>query len=81
MAGSPGFRCPSEQTFGILATRARAGRSVREADIKWRTGVIAVAIKRADGQPIFPPSGDELLAPGDRVVFLGRRENLEQFRQ
>ncbi len=65
----------------ILASHALAGHSLRDADIKRRTGVIVVAIKRADGQLIFPPSGDELLAPGDSVVFLGRRENLEQFRQ
>jgi voltage-gated potassium channel len=64
----------------ILATHALAGRSVRDADIKRRTGVIVVAIKRADGQLVFPPSGDEVLAPGDSVVFLGRRDNLEQFR-
>jgi hypothetical protein len=31
--------------------------------------VIVVAIKRADGQLAFPPSGDEILAPGDSVVF------------
>jgi voltage-gated potassium channel len=65
----------------ILATHALAGHSLRDADIKRRTGVIVVAIKRADGQLIFPPSGDEILAPGDSVVFLGRRSNLDQFRQ
>jgi voltage-gated potassium channel len=65
----------------ILATHALAGHSLRDADIKRRTGVIVVAIKRADGQLIFPPSGDEVLAPGDSVVFLGRRANLDQFRQ
>jgi voltage-gated potassium channel len=65
----------------IEPSHALAGRSVREADIKRRTGVIVVAIKRGDGQLVFPPSGDEILAPGDSVVFLGRRANLEQFRQ
>ncbi len=65
----------------ILASHALAGHSLRDADIKRRTGVIVVAIKRSDGRLDFPPSGDEILAPGDSVVFLGRRENLEQFRQ
>lgn len=58
-----------------------AGLSLRDADIKRRTGVIVVAIKRADGRLNFPPSGDEILAPGDSIVILGRRENLEMFRQ
>ncbi len=65
----------------ILETHALAGHSLRDADIKRRTGVIVVAIKRSDGQLVFPPSGDEILAPGDSVVFLGRRENLDRFRQ
>jgi voltage-gated potassium channel len=65
----------------IRASHALAGRSLRDADIKRRTGVIVVAIKRADGQLIFPPSGDEILAPGDSVVFLGRRGSLDHFRQ
>jgi K+/H+ antiporter YhaU regulatory subunit KhtT len=64
----------------VLERHALAGRSVRDADIKRRTGVIVVAIKRADGQLVFPPSGDEILAPGDSVVLLGRRGNFEQFR-
>ena len=65
----------------ILATHALAGHSLRDADIKRRTGVIVVAIKRADGQLVFPPSGDEILSPGDSIVFLGRRGDLEPFRQ
>ncbi len=64
----------------ILESHALAGHSLRDADIKRRTGVIVVAIKRHDGQLVFPPSGDEILAPGDSVVFLGRRDNLDRFR-
>lgn len=65
----------------IMSGHALAGQSVRDADIKRRTGVIVVAIKRGDGQLIFPPSAEEVLAPGDSVVLLGRRGNLEHFRQ
>lgn len=67
--------------LAIRETHALAGLSLRDADIKRRTGVIVVAIKRGDGQLIFPPSADEVLAPGDSVVLLGRRGNLEHFRQ
>ncbi len=65
----------------ILATSPLAGQSLRAADIKRKTGVIVVAIKRADGALEFPPDSDEILAAGDSVVLLGRRLNLEQFRQ
>jgi voltage-gated potassium channel len=65
----------------IHASSALAGHSLRDADVKRRTGVIVVAIKRADGRLEFPPSGDELLATGDTIVILGNRAYLDQFRR
>jgi voltage-gated potassium channel len=55
-------------------------KTLRDADIGRRTGVIVIAVKRADGRVEFPPSGDEPFAPGDSIVVLGRRTNLDQFR-
>ena len=57
------------------------GRTLRDADIGRRTGVIVIAVKRADGRVEFPPSGDEPFAEGDSIVLLGRRANLDQFRK
>jgi len=56
------------------------GKTLRDADIGRKTGVIVIAVKRADGRVEFPPSGDEPFAPGDAIVVLGRRSNLDQFR-
>jgi voltage-gated potassium channel len=64
----------------IASASELAGVSVRNADIKRRTGVIVVAIKRSDGRVEFPPSGDEIMAAGDSLVILGRREDLDLFR-
>jgi voltage-gated potassium channel len=64
----------------IATSSALAGLSVRDADIKRRTGVIVVAIKRSDGRVEFPPSGDEIMAAGDSLVLLGRRQDLDKFR-
>jgi voltage-gated potassium channel len=55
-------------------------QTLRDADIGRRTGVIVIAVKRADGRVQFPPSGDEPLAQGDSIVVLGRRSNLDHFR-
>ena len=49
------------------------GQTLRDADIGRRTGVIVIAVKRADGRVEFPPRGDEPFAPGDSIVVLGRR--------
>ncbi len=65
----------------ISASSALAGLSLRDADIKRRTGVIVIAIKRADGRLEFPPTGDENFSPGDAIVLMGQRPNLEQFRE
>jgi voltage-gated potassium channel len=56
-------------------------QTLRDADIGRRTGVIVIAVKRADGRVEFPPSGDEPFMPGDSIVVLGRRSNLDQFRR
>jgi voltage-gated potassium channel len=57
------------------------GRTLRDADVGHRTGVIVVAIKRADGSVEFPPDADQLLSLGDSIVILGRRDNLESFQK
>lgn len=55
--------------------------TLRDLDIGRKTGVMVVAIKRADGRVEFPPSGDEPLGAGDSIVILGRHANLVHFRE
>lgn len=57
-----------------------AGHTLRDLDIGRRTGVIVIAVKRADGRVEFPPAGDHPFEDGDSIVLLGRRSNLDQFR-
>lgn len=57
------------------------GRSLRDADIGRRTGVMVIAVKRADGRVEFPPTGDEPFGVGDGIVVLGRRGHLTRFRE
>ncbi len=65
----------------IQSASPLVGHTLRDSDIKRRTGVIIVAIKRADGRLEFPVTGDEIMAAGDRVVLLGRKSNLDDFRK
>ena len=57
------------------------GRTLRDADIGRRTGIIVIAVKRRDGRVEFPPTGDVPLDEGDSIVVLGRRANLDEFRR
>ncbi len=58
-----------------------SGHTLRDADVGRRTGVMVIAVKRADGRVEFPPTGDEPFGDGDSIVVLGRRANLDQFRR
>jgi voltage-gated potassium channel len=65
----------------IHETSSLKGQSLRNANIGRLTGVIVIAIKRSDGRLQFPPTGNETLEIGDKLVILGRRANIEQFRR
>jgi voltage-gated potassium channel len=65
----------------IEASSPLAGRTVRESDVKRKTGVVVVALKRSDGRLEFPIEGGETIAAGDRVVLLGGAGHIREFRQ
>ena len=47
-----------------------AGQTLRDADIGRRTGVMVMAIKRADGRVEFPPAATSLSNPATASYFL-----------
>lgn len=65
----------------VLVKGPLVGRTLRDADIGRRTGVMVIAIKRAIGSVEFPPASDTPLSTGDTIVLLGKRDNLDQFRE
>lgn len=58
-----------------------AGKSLRDSDVGRKTGVMVIAVKRANGRVEFPPKGDEALTAGDSIVLLGRNTNLSAFHE
>jgi voltage-gated potassium channel len=57
------------------------GRTLRDADVGRLTGAMVIAIKKATGRIDFPPRGHEALGEGDHLILLGRREDLDRFRE
>ena len=55
--------------------------TLASAEVRKRTGVIVVALKRPDGTMVFNPDSDVTMRRGDTVVLLGRRENVDRFRE
>jgi voltage-gated potassium channel len=55
-----------------------AGRSLIEAELRQRFGVVVVGIRRADGRMDFNPEPETKMAPGDDLVVLGRTDSLRE---
>jgi voltage-gated potassium channel len=53
-----------------------AGRSIIDAGLRQRFGVVVVGIRRADGKMDFNPEPETAMHPGDDLVVLGRTNSL-----
>jgi len=54
-----------------------AGRSLVDAGLRQRFGVVVVGIRRADGRMDFNPEPETAMRPGDDLVVLGRGASLK----
>jgi voltage-gated potassium channel len=54
-----------------------ANRSIVDANLRQRFGVIVVAIRRSDGRMEFNPPPDATMRSGDQLVVLGQPEQLK----
>ena len=55
-----------------------AGRSLVDAGLRQRFGVVVVGIRRADGRMDFNPEPETAMRPGDDLVVLGRAGSLKE---
>jgi voltage-gated potassium channel len=55
-----------------------AGKSLVEANLRQRFGVVVVGIQRSGGQMEFNPAPEAIMQPGDYLVVLGRSESLRE---
>ena len=69
---------------GITARSRLAGRTLRDAEIPQRTGLIVIAVEKdVDGERefLFNPVATTLLEPGDELIVLGEPEQVERLRR
>lgn len=55
-----------------------AGKTLEGAEIRKRTGVMIVALKKIDGTMAFSPAPDEVLCAGDHLIAIGSAGDLEK---
>jgi voltage-gated potassium channel len=65
------------EQVGIGSASALAGRTIVEANVRQRFGVIVVGIQREGGRMEFNPPHDAVMRAGDELVVLGRPEQLK----
>ncbi|MFN8224604.1 MAG: TrkA family potassium uptake protein [Gaiellales bacterium] len=72
-SGSSGLRFEE-----LVVTRecSASGATLRELDLRGRTGASIVAVRRHDGEVIVTPAADDVLAPDDIVVAVGSPEQI-----
>lgn len=73
--GHSGYHIMVEEV-GIKERSPLDGVSVKESNIR-KHGIIVVAIKKKNSAFIYNPGPDELLAAGDTLISLGRKEDFE----
>jgi voltage-gated potassium channel len=62
-----------------ISPRSRLGGvTLRESKLRREHGVIIVAIKKAKGHMHFNPPGDAVMEPGDTLIALGNRQQLDE---
>jgi voltage-gated potassium channel len=62
----------------IAEGAALAGRSIIEANLRQRFGVVVVGIQRASGAMEFNPPPESVMRVGDYLVVLGQAKNLRE---
>lgn len=55
---------------------ALEGHKLKDTNIRSHLDVVVAAIRRADGEMIFNPSGDTHIRAGDMLICIGRAESL-----
>lgn len=78
LATSSGSLDLAMEQVKVAPDSALAGRSLIDANLRQRFGVIVVGIQRSGGQLEFNPSPDVVMHPGDDIVVLGRPGSLRE---
>jgi CPA2 family monovalent cation:H+ antiporter-2 len=72
---TPGLHEARLEMLQLAPWMAGTGKSLRELELKTRTGALVVGIERGD-QEIVNPDADETLLAGDRLLLLGKKTHI-----
>jgi len=55
-----------------------AGRTLADVDIQYKSSVVILAIRKANGEMLFNPSPESKMSPGDHLIAMGDSTNLQK---
>ena len=55
-----------------------AGRTLADVDIRYKSNVVILAIRKANGEMHFNPSSEVKMSPGDHLIAMGDASNLQK---
>jgi voltage-gated potassium channel len=58
-----------------------AERTLADVDIRYKSNVVILAIRKANGEMHFNPSSEAKMSPGDHLIAMGDANNLQKLRQ
>lgn len=61
-------------------TPALIGKTLRELNIRMKTGVLVLGMQYADGRFQLNPNANEVIDPSEKLFIIGTEEQLEKFR-
>ena len=63
------------------ASDAFAGRTLADIDIRHESGVVILAIRKANGEMLFNPSPEMQMSAGDHLIAMGDARHLQKLEQ
>lgn len=65
----------------LLPTSPLVGKSVVDAEIQRRGGLLIVAVKKSTGPMRFNPGAEVVFQPGDTLIVMGSVDDIDRFRR
>jgi trk system potassium uptake protein TrkA len=65
----------------IIAQKEMAGKSLKDLELRHKFNVNVILIKKATGEIVFTPNGQDIIQVGDVLVLAGEKEALDKLEQ
>jgi voltage-gated potassium channel len=62
----------------VTGQSAFAGRALADVDIQYKTGVVILALRKANGEMLFNPAPEVKMSAGDHLIAMGDSSNLQK---